>query len=229
MALVMSSGMHFGGLLGGGGLAIVAAGCAYLQAQQANAAWPLPVIATAGMERPSQPGEADIDTTPAPGTTGLAPPAPSAKPSALPPTSLAGEPDIIPSSAPPTLAEPAVIQPARQPQGEVAVDGATQPATFIVKFKENDAIDEVIANWRRDRPAARAAFVGWAEGDPLFSNMQVVGCSYSGELILEAEIPAGPSAARAGVARLIEEIRAHDAVGYADPDFIAQPGLEENR
>ncbi len=229
MALVMSSGMHFGGLLGGGGLAVVAAGCAYLQAQQPNAAWPLPMGATAGMERPSQPSDAGTETASAPDTASSAPAVPSAKPAALPPTSLAGEPDIIASSAPPTFTEPAAIQPARQPQGEVAADGATQPATFIVKFKENDAVDEVIANWRRDRPAARAAFAGWAEGDPLFSNMQVVGCSYSGELILETEVPAGPAAARTGVARLIGEIRAHDAVAYADPDFIAQPGQGENR
>ncbi|MEM9739744.1 MAG: hypothetical protein AAF829_07725 [Pseudomonadota bacterium] len=223
MALFVSSGMHFGGFLGGGGLALVAAGCAFLQANQASVIWPMPLATMAEIER-------EIDKM-EPAVAGDSV-EPSKEVVVQAPDALPQEPErITPASGPPTLAPPPSIAPARQvspPPATAKTDGPFQPATFIVKFKENDAIDDIIANWRRDREAAEATFSSWAAGDPIFSAMVVVGCSYSGELILEASVPAAPSAARARVTALVNEIRAHSAVAYADPDFTAQPGNTEN-
>lgn len=226
MALVMSSGNHFGGLLGGGGLAIVAAGCLFLQAQQAGPSWTVPTSASGGIEGEANRTGPPIDFVPPRSMTFSDLPDAPVEP--VDRTSLQNEPDIIAASGPPTIAPVPSFQPARQPVPAQGAGEPVQPATFIVKFKESDAIDEVIANWRRDRDAAEAAYAAWAEDDPLFSMMDVVGCSYSGELILEASVPAAPAAARARVNALVDLIRAHSAVAYADPDFIAQPGLSEN-
>lgn len=214
MAVLVSSGMHFGGVLGGGGLAIVAAGCAFLQSQQASAFWPLPVAATANLERQETAATpADID----------APVAVPAIVQAAPQSSLAEQPDVLPASAPPTLA---AVREARQ--GPPAATGPTQPATFIVKFRETPQIDDVIANWRRDKEAAKAIFSTWSADDPVFSSMTIEDCSYSGELILQADIPAAPATARQSVNDILGRIRGHSAVAYADPDFTAQPGMTEN-
>lgn len=223
MAIVTSSGTHFGGLLGGVGLAIVTAGCAFLQAQQAGPSWTVPTIASPGMEREAPQADTPEDLVP-PRTMTLG----EVSDASVPLSSLENEPDIIVASGPPTIAPAPSLQPARQPVPTPDAGEAVRPATFIVKFRENDAIDEVIANWRRDRDAAEAAYAAWAQGDPLFSTMDVVGCSYSGELILEASVPAAPAAARARVGALVDLIRGHSAVAYADPDFTAQPGLSEN-
>lgn len=218
MALLMSSGMHFGGVLGGGGLAIVAAGCAFLQTQQASVVWSMPASATNSLAAEPEIVQGVTDA-PVPLTTTLTPRAD---------TSLAAEPDILPASGPPTLAPAPSPQPER-PGPKAETIGPVQPATFIVKFRENAAIDTVVANWRSDREAAKAAFTDWAEGDPIFAQMNVVGCSYSGELVLEAPVPVSPASARSRVREMIEQIRGHSAVAYADPDFTAQPGLAENR
>lgn len=223
MAIVMSSGTHFGGLLGGAGLAIVALGCAFLQAEQAGSSLTVPTIASTGMQREAPRADRPEDLfLPPTMTLSEVPDAPA------PLSSIENEPDIIAASGPLTIATAPSLQPARQPVPTPDAGEPVQPATFIVKFRETDAIDEVIANWRRDRDAAEAAYAAWAQDDPLFSTMEVVGCSYSGELILEASVPAAPAAARARVGALVDLIRGHSAVAYADPDFTAQPGLSEN-
>lgn len=220
----MSSGLHFGGVLGAGGLALVAAGCAFLQTQQAGPTFAAAPAAVTEPDRMALAAEVPDEET-----ASANPPAEAITPTLDDaPSSLANAPDIIPASGPQTRSPAPIIQPARQvvpPAPPPRADAPLQPATFIVKFKENDAIDEVIANWRRDRDTALAAYSSWAEGDPLFSAMDVVGCSYSGELILEAPVPAAPAAARTRVSDLVALIRGHSAVAYADPDFTAQPGL----
>jgi hypothetical protein len=139
-----------------------------------------------------------------------------------------------PSGIRPATVQTAPVRPAQtnttppQPQSVQAETFPVRRADFIVKFRANPSIDEVISTWRRDRDAARARFETWASGDPLFSQMEVSGCSYSGELILSTEIGGGPLPAEAEVDALVGRIRAHGAVAYADPDFTAHPGVREN-
>lgn len=242
MALLMSTGVHFGGLLGGGGLAILAAGCAYLQAQQASTVWQMPVAATAGLDQEDKAPAKAASQVPATviteTATPVAEPVPVAvtqKPALPAPDSTSSEDRraMFAATGSAALEPPTQAQTARQLQTQsreaaLGEEAPKQAATFIVKFKANEAIDNVIASWRRDKAAAEATFAQWAEGDAVFGDMRIVGCSYSGELILETRVPAGPGAARAGVDRVLTAIRGHASVSYADPDFTAQPGRSEN-
>ncbi|MEM1106353.1 MAG: hypothetical protein AAGH87_08165 [Pseudomonadota bacterium] len=199
---------HLGGVLGASGFALVATGCVFLQSQQAGPAWPMAAGTSVSGERmapalqPDLEVKADLGAQPIPVREIEAMPVSIAEPAggAIETAQLTARPQPPEPSAP------------------------AQPATFIVKFNNDAVIDDVIATWRRDRPAAKAMFADWAKGDPLFSNMDVVSCSYSGELILETLVPAGPDQARIQVRNLVEAIRGHGAVRYADPDFTAQPG-----
>lgn len=151
-----------------------------------------------------------------------------------PPEAPAAHTDPVPPSIRPATVQTVPVPPAEiaptppQPQTVQAETYPVRRADFIVKFRANSSIDEVISTWRRDREAARARFETWAASDPLFSQMDVSGCSYSGELILSTEIGGGPLPVEAEVDALIERIRNHGAVAYADPDFTAHPGVREN-
>ena len=137
--------------------------------------------------------------------------------------------DPEPARVEPAIAQPQQVrpQPPAQPTPVQAESYPVRRADVIVKFRADPAIDQVISTWRRDRASAEAAFAAWAAADPLFSQMTIAGCSYSGELILSKEIGGGVVPAEAEVDTLTEQIRAHSAVAYADPDFTAHPGAGE--
>ncbi|MEM7768376.1 MAG: hypothetical protein AAF253_12960 [Pseudomonadota bacterium] len=98
----------------------------------------------------------------------------------------------------------------------------TQPRTvqFIVKVKDGEA-EALTRLYFRDEAAARASFADWASDKPLFRSMDLVACSYSGELVLR---PAAASAAGEGADfdGVLAALRAHPLVSYADRDFVAQ-------
>ncbi|MEM6666051.1 MAG: hypothetical protein AAF638_06565, partial [Pseudomonadota bacterium] len=136
--------------------------------------------------------------------------------------------DPLPRPAPPPQIREVVIA-APEPDPPVIRPAQAETykpveATFIVKFKPDPAIDDVIAGWRMDREAAKAGFEAWASGDPVFGDMTLEGCSYSGELLLARRVEAPTSSPRQLVSALTSDIRGHSAVAYADPDFTAHPG-----
>lgn len=248
----LTQGIHRGGLLGACSLVLVLAGCAFLQSHQHDTAAFVPVSAASHIEPVASHAKPDTahDLADAQSTV-LYPEPASETVSAVTSQSVTRPqplPDMVVERPPETVADPAPqpsgIGPATQqtvpvppPQASTTppqprpVQAETFPvrrADFIVKFRANPSIDEVISTWRRDRDAARAYFQTWAAGDPLFSQMEVSGCSYSGELILSTDIGGGPLPAEAEVDALVERIRAHGAVAYADPDFTAHPGVREN-
>lgn len=208
-----STSIHYGGTLGLAGLAATLLGCAFLAANgpgaEAQAWWPMPTLhvdvepileADAPAEELDVEVSADATLSPTPSDTR----SPSQPPVSIP--------------EPPIIDETPVVVPA---QAETL---RPMQATFIVKFKPDPAIDDVIANWRRDREGAIAQFANWAEGDPVFGDMTLEGCSYSGELLLSRKIEAPLSGPQSLVTALTNDIRSHGAVAYADPDFTAHPG-----
>lgn len=207
-----STSMHFGGTLGLAGLAATLLGCTFLAANgpgaEAQAWWPMPTrhmeVEPLLDEDPDAGLEATVDANLSPSLT------PAERPIAPQPPISIPEPQIVDESP---LVVPAQAKTLRPMQ-----------ATFIVKFKPDPAIDDVIANWRRDREGALAQFASWAEGDPVFGDMTLEGCSYSGELLLSRKIEAPLSGPQSLVSALTNDIRSHGAVAYADPDFTAHPG-----
>lgn len=113
-------------------------------------------------------------------------------------------------------------------------DGTVMPAqaatggeaSFIVKIRGHDEVDDLISTWRRDQAAAKAAFEDWSQGRGVLGELDLTGCSYSGELILTRRFGEDEVMTRAHVSDLLEQIRALDAVAYADPDFTAYPGAQ---
>ncbi|MEO0465711.1 MAG: hypothetical protein AAF216_04145 [Pseudomonadota bacterium] len=195
MALDGSS-VHYGGVLGVAGLAVTLAGCAYIATTAS--AQSVSLMPIRSMEQITVPATGPlveaIDEAPSP---------PQVKPASL--------------ETPVQTVEPA-------PEPATAETMTDVRATFIVKFKPDPAIDDVIANWRSNREAALARFAGWAADDPLFSEMTLEGCSYSGELLLARSLSVQSTGARGAVSTLTGDIRSHSAVAYADPDFTAHPG-----
>ncbi len=100
-------------------------------------------------------------------------------------------------------------------------------ASFIVKIKGDEAVDAVVKTWRRDEQAARADFDSWSEGRGILEELELTGCSYSGELILTRRFSEDEVMSRTRVSEILESIRAADKVAYADPDFTAYPGSRE--
>lgn len=210
---------HHGGLIGGVGLALTLAGCTYLAAAgpgaEAQAWWPMP---TRHLETPATVNpEADAEPI-SRGAMEADAAAPASVPDVIP-----SPPVVKPEREETVVAAPAVDAPVYTPvQAETL---SPIKATFIVKFKPDPAIDDVIAGWRNDREAAIAGFAGWAEDDPVFGEMTLEGCSYSGELLLSRSLEAPVNGARGAVSALTTDIRGHSAVAYADPDFTAHPGM----
>ena len=122
-----------------------------------------------------------------------------------------------------TTREAALVLPAQA----TTIEPAGEAVDFIVKVKDVEAIDQAIAMCRRDLEKAQAMFGDWAASDAVFSGMQLVGCSYSGELIVRQALTAVPAGGERQVDALLERIRGHENVAYADPDFTARVGLQE--
>ena len=132
----------------------------------------------------------------------------------------------------PTGKEAETVTPTRDagrvlPAQATTTEPAGESVDFIVKLKDVAAVDQAIKMCRRDLEEAQAMFGDWAAGDAVFSGMQLVGCSYSGELILRQALAAAPAGGERQVDGLLERIRGHENVAYADPDFTARVGLQE--
>lgn len=207
-SLTAGQSRHVGGALGLGGLLAALAGCTFLQ-----------------MQAPSGSGSGSF----MPWSLTQVHTLPEAEPPLAEP---AGEIAMSGSERERDLTSERVARPEAAPRPR-AVERAAQPAqattqtrqaAFIVKLRGEPMIDEVISNCRSDRAAADALWQDWSTGDEVFAGMTLESCSYSGELILGAEIIAGPQGAEAGVDALLSRIRNHGSVAYADPDFTAFPG-----
>ncbi|MEM7327862.1 MAG: hypothetical protein AAF437_03920 [Pseudomonadota bacterium] len=116
---------------------------------------------------------------------------------------------------------PAWSQPASAQQS-VAVGQAglisAAAATFIVRFKNEPALDQVCRNFRRDEAGTRQAYESWAAQHEQLSGLKLVRASYSGELILAlpANDPAGRSARD-----VIAALESIPNLAYAEIDSMA--------
>ena len=75
--------------------------------------------------------------------------------------------------------------------------------TFIVRLKGRSEVDTIARNFKRDRETADAAYSDLVEDIPILKDFRLVGASYSGEINLVYQLPAGVEATRGR----IEEIR----------------------
>ncbi|MEL6387543.1 MAG: hypothetical protein AAFR41_06890 [Pseudomonadota bacterium] len=106
---------------------------------------------------------------------------------------------------------------------------ASPEARFIVKIKDAE-VEALTRLFFRNETAARTSFSQWAADKPLFSDFDLVSCSYSGEVILRQRLAARSGAdLQAQRATLLQALRNHPQVAYADPDFIAQTQVSGGR
>ena len=96
-------------------------------------------------------------------------------------------------------------------------------ATFIVRFKNEPALDSVYRNFRRDEAGTRAAYKAWANAHSQLDGLFLVRASYSGELILglPKNDPAGRSARD-----VVAALQTIDSLAYAEIDSIATTSEE---
>lgn len=96
-------------------------------------------------------------------------------------------------------------------------------ATFIVRFKNEPALDPVYRNFRRDEAGTRAAYSAWAAAHDQLDGLFLIRASYSGELILglPKNDPAGRSARD-----VIAALQTIDNLAYAEIDSIATTSEE---
>lgn len=209
VSLSAGSSGHVGGALGLSGLLAALAGCTFLQMQAPGGA----VGSDASAFMPWSLSQVHVGPAEADG---------------------AGVNEVVLTETSPEMdrAVPSIARPAATPRQD-RTERSVQPAqagtlmrsaSFIVKLRGEPIIDEIIANCRSDRAAAEALWLDWSEGDAVFSGMTLQSCSYSGELILDAEITDGPQGLESAVDALLSRIRDHGSVAYADPDFTAFPG-----
>ncbi|MEO1472539.1 MAG: hypothetical protein AAFS03_01170 [Pseudomonadota bacterium] len=105
-----------------------------------------------------------------------------------------------------------------------AMAGTADHADFIVKFEDAPALTEAARLFRKDKARAREIFRALAKDLSGLEQFELVGGSYSGELILRRAFLDGEPRGRAAVNMVLEELRARNDVAYCDPDFTAQPG-----
>ncbi|MHA7857211.1 MAG: hypothetical protein ACX94D_03925 [Henriciella sp.] len=96
-------------------------------------------------------------------------------------------------------------------------------ATFIVRFKNEPALDPVYRNFRRDEAGTRSIFKAWAASHDQLDGLFLVRASYSGELILglPKNDPLGRSARD-----VIAALQTIDNLAYAEIDSIATTSEE---
>ena len=95
----------------------------------------------------------------------------------------------------------------------------TEPAaTFIVRFKNEPALETVYRNFRRDEAGTRDAYRDWASAYEALEGLHLVRASYSGELILALPMddPQGRSPYD-----VIAALEAMESLAYAEIDDMA--------
>ncbi|MEN0002125.1 MAG: hypothetical protein AAF940_14680 [Pseudomonadota bacterium] len=112
-----------------------------------------------------------------------------------------------------TEAEPEIL-PA---QAQTSVQPA---ATFIVRFRDEPALDEVCKSFRRDYSGAQARYNAWAAGQPALAGLQLSSASYSGELILA--LPQNDPYNRSAQ-DVLNALRSMSNLAYAELDSNAYP------
>jgi hypothetical protein len=95
----------------------------------------------------------------------------------------------------------------------------TEPAaTFIVRFKNEPALDPVYRNFRRDEAGTRATYRDWAAAHEALNGLYLVRASYSGELILALPMDDPEGRSPYDVIAALETI---DSLAYAEIDDMA--------
>jgi hypothetical protein len=120
--------------------------------------------------------------------------------------------------------------PASAPKNDSKSAGsAGAEVTFIVRLKGRPEIDTIARNFKRDRQTAEAAYADLVAEIPALQDFRLVGASYSGEINLVYQMPAGVEPTRGRIEEIRNRILAIDGVAYADPDFVAHPGEDKRK
>lgn len=101
--------------------------------------------------------------------------------------------------------------------------------TFIVRLKGPPEVDTICRNFKRDRDTADAAYQALSDKLPKLKDFRLVGASYSGEMNLTYQLPAGVEPTRGKIEDVRKLILSIDGVAYADPDFVAHPGEDTRK
>lgn len=97
---------------------------------------------------------------------------------------------------------------------------------FIVRLKGAPEIDVITRNFKRDPAAAQAAWAELVTRLPGLSDFSLAGASYSGEIKLAYQMPAGAPATPEEIRAVQERLLKVEGVSYADPDYVAHPGKD---
>jgi len=97
---------------------------------------------------------------------------------------------------------------------------------FIVRLKGAPEIDVITRNFKRDPAAAQASWSELVTRLPGLSDFSLAGASYSGEIKLAYQMPAGAPATPEEIRAVQERLLKVEGVSYADPDYVAHPGKD---
>lgn len=145
-----------------------------------------------------------------------------------------GEPPVRQPALPPpvrlaALPQAGPVHPERFTIQGTGADTGSQPAgevevTFIVRLRNAPEVNIISRSFRRDPEAARAAWKDLTRRIPLFSEFDLVGASYAGEIHVARRLPV---MSEDRVRDIQAALLAIEGVVYADPDSIAHPGEKD--
>jgi len=103
------------------------------------------------------------------------------------------------------------------------VSNRLEKASFVVRIKGVEHVDQCLELYRKDKDAAEAAFMKWASTEPALDGLSFVSANYSGEVILsyKGDEDANPVTSAKELQKRITSV---EGVRYADPDYTAHPG-----
>ncbi|KCZ63357.1 hypothetical protein L53_08800 [Hyphomonas sp. L-53-1-40] len=120
------------------------------------------------------------------------------------------------------------VKPAAVSEGSSTSSSGAE-VTFIVRLKGRSEVDTIARNFKRNRETADAAYADLVDDIPILKDFRLVGASYSGEINLVYQLPAGVEATRGRIEEIRQQILSIDGVAYADPDFVAHPGEDKRK
>ena len=96
---------------------------------------------------------------------------------------------------------------------------------FIVKFKADEGLAEILKLYRPQRERAVQAFGVWAQDKPAFSGLMLNRVAYSGEALLIYDPRMDDRIPHPTLDEITQQLNASPFVGYADLDSIVQAQL----
>lgn len=139
--------------------------------------------------------------------------------------SLRDNPDVSSGGLSPAV-EMAQVQTAQAAPLQLPARAEGTEVQFIVRLRGAPETDVITRNFKRDPAAAQAAWGELVTRLPGLSDFSLAGASYSGEIRLAYQMPAGTPATPEEIRAVQERLLKVEGVSYADPDYIAHPGKD---